>query len=210
MPDKTTPSRAGTVTRRGVLTLIASGALVAGAADAASAASPTPLPSPPARTANPGGRKPTLVQGPVPMGMGVTSASVSDARSRASSSVGSPRAGSPWASLAPVGSWNVAFISWLLYPDGNASPTTLNALRDQAAADGRLGTTPRAGAVVLQESSAAGDISWCGYVESLTGLAIMTVAGDVPSPIPSDQTFVRRFSWPLSSKLTYFYPDYRS
>lgn len=211
MPENVTPSPRRSVTRRGLLTLLASGALVVGVADAAVGA-PTPLPLPPARKANPNGTKPSTiaVRQSAPMGAGVTTASMTDARSRASASVGLPRAGSSWERIASTGPWNLAFVTWLLYPDGNAAPTTLNALRDKAAADGRLGSTPRAGAVVLHESSVAGDIAWCGYVESVTNLAIITVAGDVPSPIPSDQTFVRRFSRPLSSKLTYFYPDYRA
>jgi hypothetical protein len=202
------------LTRRGMLTALASGALVLGAAEAASAATPTPLPSPPARKANPNGTKPPVVGGTTkptqkPMGVSKTTANVDDARARATVSVGLPRAGSGWERIASTGPWNLAFVSWLLYPDGSAAPTTLNALRDYAKANGRLGTTPRAGAVVLHESAAPGDIAWCGYVESVTGLAIITIAGDVPSPIPSDQTFVRRFSRPLSSKLSYFYPDYR-
>ena len=66
------------------------------------------------------------------------------------------------------------------------------------------------GAIVLHDTGAPGDISHVGFVEAITAHAIITVEGDVPGPIPDDQTFVRRFAHPVDSALTFYYPDYRS
>lgn len=117
--------------------------------------------------------------------------------------------GSPWMAPSAFG-WSALFASWLLRDHGLpaiASPRELFAHHRIA---GRTHVLPEPGSLVFYSPGGDAEINHVGIVTSMSGGAAQTIEGDVPGELPSELTFVRRFSEPWSDRVVFATPDYRT
>ena len=115
--------------------------------------------------------------------------------------------GSPWMAPSAFG-WSALFASWLLRDHGLpaiASPRELFAHHRIA---GRTHVLPEPGSLVFYSPGGDAEINHVGIVTSMSGGAAQTIEGDVPGELPSELTFVRRFSEPWSDRVVFATPDY--
>ncbi|MDQ0894413.1 CHAP domain-containing protein [Agromyces ramosus] len=125
--------------------------------------------------------------------------------------LGERLAGSPWqdyfAGLST--NWCAMFASWLIRDQNGAKSASSTAVYDYYAARGRVGTTPRAGALIFYSYDGTRyDIYHIGIVESVNGGVAQTIEGNTPGTLPYTQTTVTSYSRPWSSLVLYAYPEY--
>lgn len=209
MPERNHSTAPQTHTRRTVLIGLAVGATAAGSALFPSSAEAAVLPDPNATPNLPPTSvlPPTRVVAPGTSALVRTTQTLAQARARALASVGLRRARSSWAAVAPTGPWNAAHAAWVVDPR-TRGPVDAQSIYAQAKAAGELHSAARVGALAVYET-VPGQVSHVGFVDSITSYGAMIIAGDVGAPLPSDQTFVRRFVQPPGSGgPIYLYPAY--
>ena len=128
---------------------------------------------------------------------------------RAESAAGMRLDGSPWMAPSAFG-WSALFVSWLLREHGLPAIASPLELFERYRLAGGTQADPEPGSLVFYSTGGAAHIHHVGIVSSMRGGAPQTVEGDVPGELPSELTFVRRFSEPWSERVLFATPDYRT